>query len=120
MSLQGGTHWFLMQITPLQEIGGGAVISHLDITDRVAAEKALKVQHEFTQRLFDTGQNIVLVLDTEGRIVSFNRYLELLAGWRLDEVKGQSWFAPTCHNRFALKSATCFSVPSVTNERGEA
>jgi hypothetical protein len=32
------------------------------------------------------------VLDTQGRIVQFNRFLEQLSGYRLEEVQGQDWF----------------------------
>jgi PAS domain S-box-containing protein len=31
-------HWFLMQVTPLSRERGGAVVSHLDITDRIKGE----------------------------------------------------------------------------------
>ena len=70
---------------------------------RSAAEAALSVcrgfeedvrrERDFAESLIDTAQAIVLVLDTQGRIVRFNRYFEDLSGYRLEEVKGVSWFA---------------------------
>lgn len=46
------------------------------------------------ERLLQTANDraIYLVLDLEGRIVRFNRYLEDLSGVRLDEVRGKDWF----------------------------
>ena len=35
---------------------------------------------------------MVVVLDPEGRIVRFNRYLEEVLGYRLDEIQGREWF----------------------------
>ena len=31
-------------------------------------------------------------MDTDGRIVQFNPYMEELSGWRLEEVRGRDWF----------------------------
>jgi PAS domain S-box-containing protein len=63
-----------------------------DVTARHAIEEALRRERDFAQRLVDTAQVIVLVLDLEGRIVLFNRFMEELSGYRLDEVEGKDWF----------------------------
>jgi two-component system CheB/CheR fusion protein len=84
--------WFRMEVTPMPTADGGAVISHSDISSRFRAEVALRKQHEFSERLLNLSPNIVLVLDSAGRIVQFNRYLEDLCGWKLDEVIGHDWF----------------------------
>jgi len=57
------------------------------------AEEALQEERDFAQSLVETAQAIILVLDTEGRIVSFNPYMEQLSGYRLEEVKGKDWFS---------------------------
>jgi PAS domain S-box-containing protein len=62
------------------------------ITDRKNAEDALRRERDFAESLIETAQVIVLVLDTEGRIVRINPYLEQISGYRLDEVKGNDWF----------------------------
>ncbi|MDH3716837.1 MAG: PAS domain S-box protein, partial [Planctomycetota bacterium] len=63
-----------------------------DVTERLKAEEALRREHEFTESLVQTAQAIVLVLNTQGRILQFNPYMEELSGYRLDEVKGLDWF----------------------------
>ncbi|MCP3957604.1 MAG: PAS domain S-box protein [bacterium] len=63
-----------------------------DVTERKEIEEALLRQRDFAESLVETAQVIVLVLDTRGRIVRFNRYFEEVSGYRLDEVRGQDWF----------------------------
>ncbi len=63
-----------------------------DITDRKRAAEALRHERDFAESLIETAQAIVLVLDTEGRIIRFNRYMEELSGYRLREVQGKDWF----------------------------
>lgn len=92
-----------------------------DVTDRVIAEQAVERERDFSRRLLDAAPVIVLWLDLDGRIRHFNRFLEELSGYRLDEVYGCDWFetflperdrdrirtlfrtattaAPTCGNR---------------------
>ncbi len=63
-----------------------------DITERVRAEKTLQREKDFATSLVETAQAIVLVLDTEGRIVSFNPYMEEVSGYQLEQVQGKDWF----------------------------
>jgi PAS domain S-box-containing protein len=63
-----------------------------DITERKAIEGELQRQRDFAESLVDTAQAIVLVLDPEGRIVRFNRYMESLTGYSLEELQGRDWF----------------------------
>ena len=64
-----------------------------DITVRKQLEEALRSEKDFTQSLIDTAQTILLVLNTEGRIVRFNPFMENLCGYKLDEVRGTDWFS---------------------------
>jgi two-component system sensor kinase FixL len=54
--------------------------------------QALQRERDFAQRLIETAQAIVLVLDVDGRIVRFNSYLAELSGYRLADVQGKNWF----------------------------
>ncbi len=69
-----------------------AVVSFTDITERKRAEEALRRERDFAESLIETAQVIVLVLDTEGRIARFNRFMEQLSGYRLEDVRGRDWF----------------------------
>ncbi len=66
--------------------------SLVDITKRKQAEEELRKEMAFSKSLVDTAQAIVLVLDTEGRILQFNPYMEEISGYKLAEVMGKDWF----------------------------
>jgi len=56
------------------------------------AAEALRHEKDFAQSLTDTAQIVMLVLDTNARIVKFNPYMEEISGYKLEEVKGKDWF----------------------------
>ena len=62
-----------------------------DVAARVRVEEELRQEKDFAESLVETAQAIILVLDTEGRIVSFNPYLETISGYCLEEVRGKDW-----------------------------
>ncbi|MBN1943528.1 MAG: PAS domain S-box protein [Phycisphaerae bacterium] len=64
-----------------------------DFTEKKRAEDQLKQERNFSKSVVDTAQAIMLVLDKNGAIVSFNPYMEELSGYRLEEVKGKDWFS---------------------------
>ena len=64
------------------EITYSAIIR--DITEREETEEALRRERDFAERLLDTAQVIVLVLDPGGRIVRLNRYMEQISGYSLE------------------------------------
>lgn len=84
--------WFALSVTPISSPPGGAVISHVAITDRKLAELALQSEQELSENVIETSQVIVLVLDLEGRVLRINHYMEKLTGWKQEEVKGLDWF----------------------------
>ena len=59
---------------------------------RLDYKKELKQERDFAQRLIETAQTIVLVMDNDANIVTFNPYFEKLSGYKLEEVKGKNWF----------------------------
>ena len=64
-----------------------------EIARRHASTEALRREKDFNETLVNTARIIILVLDEEGRIVSFNRYMEELSGYKLEEVRGKDWFS---------------------------
>ncbi len=63
-----------------------------DLTAQKDAEAELRRERDFTRRLLDTAQAIILVLDTRGRIVQFNHHMERVAGRSLEDVRERDWF----------------------------
>lgn len=64
-----------------------------DMTERQRAEVKFQREHAFLESLFEAAHAIILLLDPEGRIVRFNRFMEDMTGYALDDVKGREWFA---------------------------
>jgi len=71
----------------------GAVIAGIeivrDITLQRRTEAALREERNFVTTVLDTLDAQVLVLDTRGRIVRFNRACERTTGYIFEEVKGK-------------------------------
>jgi PAS domain S-box-containing protein len=70
----------------------GAVVTLFDLTERLEAREALRRERDFAESVIATAPVIILVLDSEGRIVRFNPFMAELTGYRLEEVKGKDWF----------------------------
>lgn len=65
---------------------------HENITERVNLKQELVSQYEFSNRLVETAQAIILILNTDGKIIRFNSYFEKVTGYSLNELKGKDWF----------------------------
>ena len=77
---------------PIQDKGKPFLYSIIhDVTDRKRMEEALREERDFSTSLVDTAQTIILVLDTEGRIMRINPYLEEISGYTMEEVLGKDW-----------------------------
>ena len=64
-----------------------------DISERLAAERALRHERDYAHSLVATAQAIVLVLDKDAGIREINQYGEALLGYPLSELIGKNWFA---------------------------
>ncbi len=76
-----------------------SIYANFIVKKREESERKLRKEHDFSMNLLETAQVIILVLDTNGRIVTFNPYMEQVSGYKLDEVKGRDWFTtflPEC------------------------
>jgi PAS domain S-box-containing protein len=92
----GQIRWLRGSASPTSQPDGSVLWNGvlLDITERVQAVQDLEHERLFLTAVLDTVAALVLVLDTEGRIVGFNRALEKLTGWTADEVRGRfAWDA---------------------------
>lgn len=60
-----------------------------DITARKNAELALERETHFLEQVLNTVASLVVVMNTDGQIVGFNRACENLSGYRFEEVQGR-------------------------------
>jgi len=77
-------------ITPVRDEKGEIahfVSSGKDVTERKRAETALQNERNFISAILDIVGALIVVLDTEGRIVRFNRTCEQITGYSFSEVK---------------------------------
>jgi PAS domain S-box-containing protein len=66
-----------------------------DITDRVNAQSELRAERDFVSAILDTAPSLIMVLDSQGQIVRFNRACEELSGVQMSEVAGKPfWEVP--------------------------
>jgi PAS domain S-box-containing protein len=93
---EGNEHPIADSGAPIRDENGdiiGTVMVFRDQTNERRAQEALRRERDFAESLIDTVQAIILLLDTEGRIVRFNRYTEEISGYTLAEVQGKDWFS---------------------------
>ena len=78
------------QVTTRLELSLTTRIADRDARSRQRVESALTVERNFVSAVLDTVGALVVVLDTAGRIVRFNRICETISGFALSEVTGQT------------------------------
>jgi PAS domain S-box-containing protein len=60
-----------------------------EFTERTKTEAVLKKERNFISAILDTASALVVVLDSQGRIVRFNQACEQVTGYSFDEVRGK-------------------------------
>ena len=70
----------------------GRIEQYTDITRRKKAGEDLKESKEFAENLLETANSIIVTLNTEANITSFNKCAEELLGYTKEEVIGKNWF----------------------------
>jgi PAS domain S-box-containing protein len=82
-----------LSISPIKnqagEIVGASKIAR-DVTDIRRTERALHQQLEERERIFETSQDLILVLDSRGYLVQISPSCETILGYRPDEMVGHS------------------------------
>lgn len=95
LSIAGVTRFFETTQMPLVDAEGRieAICGFVrDITELRLAEEHLRHQQDFADSLADLAPAIILVMDLEGRVIRYNRYVEELTGIPLTDARGRDWF----------------------------
>jgi PAS domain S-box-containing protein len=88
----GSERWFLMHVDPMPQSHGGVVISHVDITDRVAAEEALRRSEERYRAVVEDQTELVCRFLPDTTLTFVNGAYARYFGRSPDELVGQSFF----------------------------
>jgi len=87
-----GELWFAMSVTPLARPEGGAVVSHVDITERKRAEQALAASERRYRALYDDNPSMFFTVAPDGELLSVNRFGARELGFESGRLAGNSVF----------------------------
>jgi two-component system sensor histidine kinase/response regulator len=87
----GQQRWFVMSVTPLgAATGGGAVVSHTEITERKLAEASLRISEERYRAVAQSAGNAIVTIDHAGNVVGWNPAAADMFGQAEEEIAGRS------------------------------
>jgi len=92
VSRDGRVLWFHCEAKMIRKQNGEPWFIHgvgFDITDLKGTEEALHKERNVVSAILDTVAALVMVLDSEGRILRFNRACEQMTGYTFAEVRGK-------------------------------
>jgi len=92
ISRDGRVVWFHCEAKMIRKENGEPWFIHgvgFDITDLKRTEEALQEERNVVSAILDTVGALVVVLDSEGRIIRFNRACEQMMGYSFAEVEGK-------------------------------
>ena len=81
--------WFFMVATPLLTKSGGAVVSHLEITERKLIEEALRYNEEYYRTILENAFEGLSITDREGIITYQSPASEQILGLKPEKLIGQ-------------------------------
>ena len=83
--------WFQMSVTPLPTSSGGALVSHLNVTERKLAEQKIKEQQEQVVTLAESIPQLAWMADADGNIHWYNRRWYEYTGTTPEQMKDLDW-----------------------------
>ncbi len=81
--------WFVMNVTPLKGMRGGAVITHTNISDRKLAEVAAQTNESMIRALLASAPQSVIAVSEDKRIVFVNGNVHKMFGYTQEDLLGQ-------------------------------
>lgn len=91
----GGKIWVQTNKVPLRDAGGiiqGVLGAYEDITTRKQAEDALRESQKQLANIINFLPDATLVIDREGKVISWNRAMEEMTGVTADEMLGKGGY----------------------------
>ena len=83
--------WFTMHVSPLERADGGAVIAHINITERKRAEAELETVNQRMRLVLDSTGDGIYGIGTDGHCMFINRSALALLGYASpEEVLGRN------------------------------
>ena len=67
-------------------------VLRIEIIERKQVEEALKASKKFAENIIETANTLIITLNAEANIKTFNKYAEELTGYKKAEVIGKNWF----------------------------
>ena len=80
-----GERWYSLRVTPLGALGGGAVVTHLDITELKTVERRLQRAEASLYRLVDESSPIFALLAADGTVTFASERTGQLLGLHPDQ-----------------------------------
>lgn len=91
---RGQDHYYQVSLNPIIEddrITGVSAIS-MEVTELKQSKEAIIKEKEFSDKLLESANVIILTLNEKANITTFNKFSEKLTGYKKEEVLGKNWF----------------------------
>jgi PAS domain S-box-containing protein len=85
--------WFQMNVTPLRIAGGGAVVAHVDVTQRHLAADALRTLAEQYRSMLSALDEGILIYGLNARVIACNLQAERFFGLNLAALRQRKGFS---------------------------
>ncbi len=81
--------WFQLNVTPLGDPVVGAVVAHMNITERKRSEEALRLAHDQLALHLEHSPLAIIEWDPEFRVLQWTGSAERMFGWKAEQVIGR-------------------------------
>ena len=84
----GEIYWIAMNWVSVMNNGELAymIINSVDITERIKAQEALKESESKYRSIFESANDIIVLMDREGTIIDINSKVKEIAGFEREEI----------------------------------